>query len=166
MVDDILQFLESSELSDFLFPFKVLFIVISIAFIFAIFYYYIKAGFLIATTKRRINDFLSFQKFDSKKILTQRAKKISTFLNKRDYKRAILMMEELLIDALKDKGVRGDNLYKMIENSSIADISGIKNVYTIAEEIKEGQGYILNMEELQKLFDACEEALRKLEIIT
>jgi ABC-type protease/lipase transport system fused ATPase/permease subunit len=106
MVDDILQFLESSELSDFLFPFKVLFIVISIAFIFAIFYYYIKAGFLIATTKRRINDFLSFQKFDSKKILTQRAKKISTFLNKRDYKRAILMMEELLIDALKDKGVR------------------------------------------------------------
>ena len=76
------------------------------------------------------------------------------------------MMEELLIDALKDKGVRGDNLYKMIENSSIADISGIKDVYTIAEEIKEGQGYILNMEELQKLFDACEEALRRLEIIT
>jgi hypothetical protein len=76
------------------------------------------------------------------------------------------MMEELLIDALKDKGVRGDNLYKMIENSSIADIGEIKNVYTIAEEIKEGQGYILNMEELQKLFDACEEALRRLEIIT
>lgn len=166
MVDNILQFLESSELSDFLFPFKVLFIIISIAFIFAILYYYIKVGFLVATNKRRINDFLSFQKFDSKKILTQRAKKISTFLNKRDYKRAILMMEELLIDALKDKGVRGDNLYKMIENSSIADIGEIKNVYTIAEEIKEGQGYILNMEELQKLFDACEEALRKLEIIT
>jgi hypothetical protein len=166
MVDNILQFLESSELSDFLFPFKVLFIIISIAFIFAILYYYIKAGFLTATTKRRINDFLSFQKFDSKKILTQRAKKISTFLNKRDYKRAILMMEELLIDALKDKGVKGDNLYKMIENSSIADIGEIKNVYTIAEEIKEGQGYILNMEELQKLFDACEEALRRLEIIT
>jgi len=166
MVDNILQFLESSELSDFLFPFKVLFIIISIAFIFAILYYYIKVGFLVATNKRRINDFLSFQKFDSKKILTQRAKKISTFLNKRDYKRAILMMEELLIDALKDKGVRGDNLYKMIENSSIADIGEIKNVYTIAEEIKEGQGYILNMEELQKLFDACEEALRRLEIIT
>lgn len=166
MVDNILQFLESSELSDFLFPFKVLFIIISIAFIFAILYYYIKVGFLVATNKRRINDFLSFQKFDSKKILTQRAKKISTFLNKRDYKRAILMMEELLIDALKDKGVKGDNLYKMIENSSIADIGEIKNVYTIAEEIKEGQGYILNMEELQKLFDACEEALRKLEIIT
>jgi hypothetical protein len=166
MVDNILQFLESSELSDFLFPFKVLFIIISIAFIFAILYYYIKVGFLVATNKRRINDFLSFQKFDSKKILTQRAKKISTFLNKRDYKRAILMMEELLIDALKDKGVKGDNLYKMIENSSIADISGIKDVYTIAEEIKEGQGYILNMEELQKLFDACEEALRRLEIIT
>jgi hypothetical protein len=166
MVDNILQFLESSELSDFLFPFKVLFIIISIAFIFAILYYYIKVGFLVATNKRRINDFLSFQKFDSKKILTQRAKKISTFLNKRDYKRAILMMEELLIDALKDKGVKGDNLYKMIENSSIAYISGIKDVYTIAEEIKEGQGYILNMEELQKLFDACEEALRRLEIIT
>ena len=77
MVDDILQFLESSELSDFLFPFKVLFIVISIAFIFAIFYYYIKVGFLVATNKRRINDFLSFQKFDSKKILTQRAKKMA-----------------------------------------------------------------------------------------
>ena len=166
MVDDILQFLESSELSDFLFPFKVLFIIISIAFIFAIFYYFIKVEFLTATIKRRVNDFLSFQKFDSKKVLTQRAKKISTFLNKRDYKRAILMMEELLIDALKDKGVRGDNLYKMIENSSIADISEIKDVYTIAEEIKEGQGYILNMEELQKLFDACEEALRRLEIIT
>jgi len=166
MVDNILQFLESSELSDFLFPFKVLFIVISIAFIFAILYYFVKVGFLTATIKRRVGDFLSFQKFDSKKILTQRAKKISTFLNKRDYKRAILMMEELLIDALKDKGVKGDNLYKMIENSSIADISGIKDVYTIAEEIKEGQGYILNMEELQKLFDACEEALRRLEIIT
>ena len=166
MVNDILQFLESSELSDFLFPFKVLFIIISIAFIFAIFYYFIKVEFLTATIKRRVNDFLSFQKFDSKKVLTQRAKKISTFLNKRDYKRAILMMEELLIDALKDKGVRGDNLYKMIENSSIADISEIKDVYTIAEEIKEGQGYILNMEELQKLFDACEEALRRLEIIT
>ncbi|MCK9626462.1 MAG: hypothetical protein M0R23_08395 [Bacteroidales bacterium] len=166
MVDNILQFLESSELSDFLFPFKVLFIIISIAFIFAIFYYFIKVEFLTATIKRRVNDFLSFQKFDSKKVLTQRAKKISTFLNKRDYKRAILMMEELLIDALKDKGVRGDNLYKMIENSSIADISEIKDVYTIAEEIKEGQGYILNMEELQKLFDACEEALRRLEIIT
>jgi len=166
MANNILQFLESSELSDFLFPFKVLFIIISIAFIFAIFYYFIKVEFLTATIKRRVNDFLSFQKFDSKKVLTQRAKKISTFLNKRDYKRAILMMEELLIDALKDKGVRGDNLYKMIENSSIADISEIKDVYTIAEEIKEGQGYILNMEELQKLFDACEEALRRLEIIT
>jgi len=166
MIDDILQFLESSELFEFLFPFKLLFIIISIAFIFAIFYYFIKVGFLTADAKRRVNDFLSFQKFDSKKILIKRAKKISSFLNKRDYKKAILMMEELLIEALRNKGTIGVNLYEMIENSSIADIEGIKDIYTIAEEIKEGQGYILNMEELQKLFDSCEEALKRLEIIT
>ncbi|MDK2948908.1 MAG: hypothetical protein PWQ56_73 [Patescibacteria group bacterium] len=166
MIDDILQFLESSELFEFLFPFKVLFIIISIAFIFAIFYYFIKVDFLTAGAKRRINDFLSFQKFDSKNILTKRAKKISSFLNKRDYKKAILMMEELLIEALKNKGTVGVNLYEMIENSSIADIEGIKDIYTIAEEIKEGQGYILNMEELQKLFDSCEEALKRLEVLT
>ena len=166
MLDDVLQFLESSELSEFLFPFKVLLLIISVAFIFATIYYIVKVSFLIPTVKRRIGDFLSFQKFDSKNILAKRAKKISTFLNKKDYKRAILMMEELLIDALKEKGTKGDNLYKMIENSSIVDIEGIKNVYTIAEEIKEGQGYILNLEELQKLFDSCEEALRRLKIIT
>ncbi len=166
MTDDILQFLESSELFEFLFPFKVLFLIISIAFIFAIFYYFTQVGFLTATSKRRVNDFLSFQKFDSKNILNKRAKKISSFLNKRDYKKAILMMEELLIEALRNKGTVGGNLYEMIENSSISDIEGIKDIYTIAEEIKEGQGYILNMEELQKLFDSCEEALKRLEIIT
>ncbi|MFA5228407.1 MAG: hypothetical protein WC446_01475 [Candidatus Paceibacterota bacterium] len=166
MIDNFLQFLESSELFGFLFPFKLLFLIISVAFIFAIFYYFTKVGFLTADSKRRINDFLSFQKFDSKIIFTRRAKKISTFLNKKDYKRAILMMEELLIDVLNSEKINGNNLFEMIENSPIDDIEGIKNIYTISEEIKDGQGYILNMEELQKLFDSCEEALRRLKIIT
>lgn len=166
MIDDILKFLESSELFEFLFPFRILFLIISIAFIFAIFYYYFKMDYIHPVAKRRVNDFLSFQKFDSKTMFTKRSKKISTFLNKKDYKKAILMMEELLIDVLKNKGTVGLNLFEMIENSSIADIEGIKDIYTIAEEIKEGHGYILNMEELQKLFDSCEEALRRLEIIT
>lgn len=165
IVYDILQFLESQELYNFLFPWRILFIVITIFFIFAIFYYSIKLD-LLKESKRRIKDFLSFQKFNSTAIFAKRCKKISTFLNKKDYKKAILMMEELLVDVLISKGVIGENLIEMIEKSEISDIPKIKEIYAIAEEIKEGQGYILNINELQELFDSCEEALKRLNIIT
>ena len=164
-VYDVLSFLESQELYDFLFPWKVVFLFVSVAFIFAIIYYYNRNGFLPTESKRRIQDFLSFQRFDPNRIFQMRSKKIASFLNKKDYKRAILMMEELLIDVLKNENIKGDNLLELIENSSVSDMPGLKNIYTISEEIKEGQGYILNLEELEKLFTSCEEALKRFKII-
>ncbi|MDD4073981.1 MAG: hypothetical protein PHU17_00370 [Candidatus Pacebacteria bacterium] len=165
-VYDILSFLESESLSSFLFPWKVLFIILTIFFLIAIFYYHNKHGYLPGQEKRKISDFLSFQKFDSDKIFQLRSKKIASFLNKKDYKKAILMMEELLVDILKSRKVSGDNLLELIDNSPISDISELKNIYTIAEEIKDGQGYILNLEELEKLFASCEEALKRFKIIS
>ena len=165
-VYDVLSFLESQELYDFLFPWKVVFLIVTVAFIFAIIYYFNKKGFLPAEEKRRIQDFLSFQRFDPNRIFQMRSKKIASFLNKKDYKRAILMMEELLIDVLKKENIKGDNLLELIENSSVSNIPELKNIYTISEEIKEGQGYILNLEELERLFASCEEALKRFKIIT
>ncbi len=163
---DILNFLESEGLYSFLWPWKVLFIVITIAFIFAIFYYIRKAGYLPKEMNRRIGDFLSFQKNKSEQIFVNKYKSISGFFLKKDYKRAILMMEELFISVFNHLEVKGDDLLEMVNNSSISEMEEIRNLYIIAEEIKSGRGYILNLEELEKLFKSCEEALKKLKIIS
>lgn len=164
--NDILNFLESKELYSFLLPWKILFIIITILFLFAIYYYIAKAGFLIKDNKERIGNFLNFQKNKVEKSFINRSKTISSLLNKKHYKRAILMMEELFIDVFNSLDIKGENLLEMINNSPVSDMGEVKKLYIISEEIKTGHGYIANMEELEKLFNSCEEALRKLKIIT
>jgi len=164
--NDVIQLIENKELLDFFRPFKVVFILLSLLFLFAIVYYYIKQRVILNDVVRRTKDFLSFQRFTPPRSFSSRCKEISNMLDKGDYRRAVLRMEELFHELLKRFNYAGRTFKEMLEDPSVPDGENLKRLAEIADELKKDRHHSINPEELEKLFDSFEETLKKFGVIT
>ncbi|HNY35730.1 MAG TPA: hypothetical protein PLD14_02985 [Candidatus Pacearchaeota archaeon] len=165
-INDITLFFESTDLSQFLLPFKIVALTLSAIFIYFIAYYNIKDGTLINDTKRRMMDFLSFQKFAPPKSFSNRAKEISALLDNKNYKRAILQTEVLFYELLKRFGYKGKNLLEMVEDEDTPNRESLKRLAEIAEEVRKKTRYVPDIDELDRLYSTFEDSLIKLGVIT
>lgn len=165
-INDITQFLESRTLSQFFLPFKIVAILLSVYFLYAIAYYNIKDGTLIEDSKRRIKDFLSFQKYTPPKSFANRAREISALLDEKKYKKAILETETLFYQILKRYGHKEKSLLLMTEDPDTPNRESLRRLAEIAEEIKKNSAVVLNLDELDKLYSTFEDSLIKFGVIT
>ncbi len=165
-INDITLFFESTDFSQFLLPFKIVALTISVLFIYAIVYYSVKDGTITNDIKRRTLDFLSFQKFAPPKSFSNRAKEISALLNDKNYKRAILQTEVLFYELLKRFNYKGNTLLEMVENEETPNRDNLKRLAEIAEEMKKKPGYMPEIDELDKLYSTFEDSLIKFGVIT
>lgn len=166
-INDITQFLESRTLSSFLLPFKVVALLLSAAFLYGIAYYNIKDGTLINDSKRRIKDFLSFQKYTPPKSFQNRAKEISALLDEKKYRKAILETEVLFFEILKRYDHKEKTLYLMTEaDMDIPNRDSLRRLAEIAEEMKKNKTYTVNLDELDELYSNFEDSLVKFGVLT
>lgn len=163
---ELIQLIENKELSDFLFPFRWLFIFMFFLMLFATIYYFFKQQIIWNDMKRRTRDFLSFQRFTPPRSFSTRCREINNMLDKGDHRRAILRMEELFYELLKRFNYSGKTLRQMTEDPSLPDGENLKKLAEIAEEARKNRQYSVNMEELDKLFESFEETLKKFGVIT
>lgn len=163
---DIINLIENKELSDLLFPFKWLFILMFFLMLFATIYYFFKQQIIWNDMKRRTKDFLSFQRFTPPRSFSTRCREINNMLDKGDHRRAILRMEELFYELLKRFNYSGKTLRQMAEDPSLPDGENLKKLAEIAEEARKNHQYSVNMEELDRLFESFEETLKKFGVIT
>jgi hypothetical protein len=165
-INDITQFLESSTLTQFLLPFKIVAITVSILFIYAIAYYNIKDGTLIKDTKRRIKDFLSFQKYTPPKSFSNRTKEISALLDDKKYRKAILETEVLFFEILKRYDHKEKTLLLMTEDENVPNRDSLRRLAEIAEQMKKDKSYVPDLDELDNLYSTFEDSLIKFGVIT
>jgi hypothetical protein len=141
-------------------------ITLSIVFIYAIAYYNIKDGTLIKDSKRRIKDFLSFQRYTPPKSFLNRANEISALLDDKKYKKAILETEVLFYEILKRYEYKGKNLLEMVEDPDTPNRESLKRLGEIAEQVKKDKSYVPDLDELDKLYSTFEDSLIKFGVIT
>jgi hypothetical protein len=165
-INDITQFLESRTLSDFVLPFKIVAITLSIVFIYAIAYYNIKDGTLISDSKRRIKDFLSFQKYAPPKSFLNMSKEISSLLDNKKYRKAVLETETLFYELLKRFEYKGSTLLEMTDDEDTPNRESLKRLAEIAEQMRRDKTYIPDLDELDILYSKFEDTLIKFGVIT
>jgi hypothetical protein len=165
-INDITQFFESKTLTDFLLPFKIVALTISAVFLWGIAYYNIKDGTLIKDARRRIKDFLSFQKYTPPKSFANRAKEISSLLDDRKYRKAILETEVLFFEILKRYDHKGKNLLEMTEDENTPNRDSLRRLAEIAEQMKKDKAFVPDMDELDSLYSTFEDSLIKFGVIT
>jgi hypothetical protein len=164
-INDITKLLESSELSDFLLPFKIVAILVSLAFIYIIFYYHFKDGTVVNDVRRRVKDFLSFQRYTPPKSFLNRSKEISALLDNKDYRRAVLETETLFFELLKRFEYKGKTLREMAEDPDTPNRENLIRLSEIAEQMKKDRSYLPDMDELDKLYSTFEDSLIKFGVI-
>jgi hypothetical protein len=165
-INDIVQFLESRTLSDFLLPFKIVAITVSLLFIYFIAYYNIKDGTLINDSRRRIKDFLSFQRYVPPKSFSNRAKEISALIDDKNYRKAVLETEVLFFEILKRYGRKERTLLEMTDDEDTPNRESLKRLAEIAEQMKKDHSYMPDLDELDKLYSTFEDSLIKFGVIT
>ncbi len=168
VITEITQFLESQYLSDFLFPFKVLAFLLSVIFLYGISYYFRKQGVVLNDTKRRIKDFLSFQRFAPSRSYFNRAQEVSALLKSGEYKRAILRSEAIFYDLLKQFGYVGNSLSEIVNSNQadgIPNVDDMKKMAAVAEEIRKNKKYVADIDLMRDIFDSFEDTLRKMDVI-
>lgn len=167
-ITEIIQFLESKSLSDFLFPWKILALIVSVFFLYGIIYYFTKQEVILNDSKRRIKDFLSFQRFAPSRSYFNRAQEVSNLLKREDYKRAILRSEAIFYDLLKQFGYVGQSLSEIVnsnQSSEIPNLDDMQKMAAAAQEIKKNKNYVVNIEQMKDIFDSFEDTLRKMDVI-
>lgn len=165
-INNILQFLESSTLSSFLLPFKIVAIIVSLVFLYAIAYYFFKDGQIFNDIKRRTKDFLSFQRYTPPKSFLNRSKEISVLLDEKKYRKAILETEILFLGLLKRFNYKGKTLIEMTEDIDTPNRESLRRLAEIAEQMRKDRSYLPELEELDRLYSSFEDTLIKFGVIT
>lgn len=163
--NELIQLIENQELGEFLYPFKVLFILVTFILLFALVYYFFAEKVIWNDVKRRTRDFLSFQRFTPPRTFSVRCREINNMLDRGDYRRAVLRMEELFYELLKRFNYAGRTLKQMVEEPSVPDGENLKRLAEIADGLRKDRNYSIDMEELQVLFDSFEETLKRFGVI-
>lgn len=170
-LDDINNFLTSSQLNGSLLPFKIVFLLVSIFFIVLISYYVIKQVFLVAEKRRILTDFQN-PSIDIRTYTIRRWKQIIVALRKKDeinYKLAVINMESMLYDIFKELKYQGKDLNEMLpqiaEQKPFANPETVDALVYLASKIKVDPAYKIDPQIIEKMASEVNNFLVELKLI-
>ncbi len=165
-IQEINTFLTASELNDFLFPLKVVFILLSIIMIFLIAYYLYKQSELLGETKRRFKNFFSSQEFSVQKDLFGQWKEIKALLPKEDqtnYKMIVNKAANLFYDILENSNLSNKPLDEL-DGRHVPNIEVIKEIIELSAKVKKDPTNDVDISRIKQLMSSFEETLQKLHL--
>ncbi|MDD3295604.1 MAG: hypothetical protein PHG20_13060, partial [Geobacteraceae bacterium] len=97
------------------------------------------------------------------------SQEVFELLNRKDYRRAVLMSDGIFYDLLRQFGYLGNSLGEIAnsnQSESIPNIGDIRKLAAVAEEMKKNKNYPVDIEQMKDIFDSFEDTLRKMDVIT
>jgi hypothetical protein len=171
--NDINNFLISQELSDFLLPFKVVAIIVSIFFIIYIAYYVIMQPYVLVSSPRRAySDFSEKAVIDRRRYTLTRWREIIKAMQKKDeinYKLAVLNMDGMLFDifkALKYQGLDlGEMLTEIREKKVFDNPETPETIYYLSRKMRNDPSYKIDPQVIEQLATEVSNFLIKIKLI-
>lgn len=169
-IKKILDYLMSSQLQEVLFPLKIIFILISICFLSAIFYLIAKDAILKWKFYESLR-FVFMKDLESRKIV-KKWKKIKKNLVKAEleaqWKINLIDALDIFDQSLKKIGYTGTNLKERINKLSseqVPELDKLIKIQSTYEDMIQIPDYHLSKEQAQEIFDILEKILINLEIL-
>ncbi|MDD4830901.1 MAG: hypothetical protein PHI77_01245 [Candidatus Pacebacteria bacterium] len=170
---EIISYLNSSEVQGFILPFKIIFIFLSVFFAGAVSYFIYKVPDDFLLKKEKYSDFLSFNNFKEKNNTKLRKdwNKICGFLKndiEADYKLAIIEAYALFSGLLAARDWTGENLAAQIESTQndrefMFNRTNLLCLASLREKIVADKNYRLDLKEAKSLFSEIEKDIQKAE---
>lgn len=165
-IQDINLFLTSSELNDFLFPLKLIFVLLSLVMVCLTVYYLIRQSFLLGETRRKFKNLLSSQDFSVQSDLFNQWKEIKELLLKEDqinYKIIVNKSANLFFDVL-EKSNMSDKSIDELDERHIPNIQSIKEIIALSFKLKKDPTIEVDIDKIKELISSFEKTLQKLHL--
>ncbi len=166
----IFDYIISPELQQSLFPFKIVFIAISVIFFVVIVYLLVRTSFVDWWFLRFLRNFL-FPKIIKQKRLIQRWNTIKKGMAKdieAQWKASLIEASLFLDGILRDAGYSGKNLYERLQKLNEEDFPNLKELMqaqAVCRDIARDPDYQLAKGVAQNTIEQFEKALQSLEIL-
>ncbi len=169
-IDKILRYLISPDLQKNLFLVKIVFMVISVFFLFAIVYLLIKSDYLGWRVIYAARNFLS-PKATIKRKIERKWEKVKNELEKAktdvQWKIALIDGLDVFNNGLHNAGFVGKSLREKVEKITAGQIPALdelKQVLPLCENLIVDPGYYISKKNAEKIIDIFEKILKKLEV--
>jgi hypothetical protein len=164
---EVVEFLTSDEVNGFFLPFKILAVLVALAFIYGANYYYRKQELSILDWRRKYNHFFHMTTPPDSKTVPERFQEILNFLNKKnqlDTKMALIKNQYLIEDILKKLEIPMEVIDDTPEEK-LPDAATYRLLSEIADKVKKDPSYDVNIEMVRKLFISMRDSLLKIGMI-
>ena len=168
-IKDFIFFISSSQLQDYLFPVKLVFVCFAMFFLAFVVYFMINSSWLQYKFLEDTSEFFSSQAYGTKQMAKkwERIKKRTASGTEADYKLAIIDADDLLAEVLDARGYEGKDFKETIEKASrlLSSISGdILAAHEVRNSIVYSPDYKISTEQAKKILDTYESAVKNVGI--
>lgn len=166
-IRDLVYYISSSDLQDYLFPLKVIFVLFSAFFLVCIVYFMINSSWLRYKFTEDSVEFFSWQSFGAREIAKQ-WEKIKKRLDtgvEADLKLALIEADEFLIDILEDRGYEADSFEESLKKAArfLAPISDdILSAHNIRNSVVYDPDFKVTREMAKNILDTFEAAINRI----
>lgn len=159
------------EVQSLISPFRNISILISVIFVTISLVLILNEKYFISEIKRRVFDFLSDPKtYGKPKKFTTSWKKIEGCYKRGNYKKMIVLIDDLIFQIFKRFSYVGNSCCSIIDDYEIKDevfpnVENVKRVCELKDLIKKNRHIQLEKEEMEKVFALAKDTLIKIKIL-
>jgi len=168
-IKDFIYFISSSQLQDYLFPVKLIFVAFAMFFLAGVIYFMINSSWLQYKFLEDVTEFFSWKSYGLREI-SKRWAKIKKRIEsgaESDYKLAIIEADDFLSEVMQDSGFGEDNFEESVKVAGrlLSDKSGeILSAHEIRNSIVYNPDFKLSAEQAKKILDIYESAVNSVGI--
>lgn len=165
-IEQFNAFLTSHELNDFMFPIKLVLILLCATMIYLTIYYFVKQSILLGQTKRKWNNFFSKQEFSVQADLFNQWQEIKALLPKENqvtYKLVVSKSANLFYDVLERSNL-SDKSIDELEERYVPNIDDIRELVNISIKLKNEPTITVDIQRIKELVSSFERTIQKLHL--
>ncbi|MDD3170524.1 MAG: hypothetical protein WC410_02320 [Candidatus Paceibacterota bacterium] len=166
-INDINSFLSSSEFTEFLVPFKAIFLLLSLIMVCLGLYYLVQQKELLKETRRKIDNFFSQQHFSVHVDFASQWKEIKALLPKEDqitYRLIVTRMSNLFFDIL-EKSNLSDKTLEELDERRIPNLREVKEIVEMAEKLRDDSSLPVDIDKVKELAASFEKTMAYLKLL-
>ena len=164
-IKDFISFISSPDIQSELLPVKVVFILFTILFLWAIIYFYINSSYIYYHYLQGFGEFVSSQPRGAYEINKRWKKILKRTENNSEsgYKLAVVEADDLLHQVLEEKGFKGETFEELVNSSkkTIPNVEDVLSDHVIRNSIVHDSDYKLDIEIAKRILDNYEKAIKK-----
>lgn len=160
-IKDFIYFISSSQIQDYLFPVKLVFVIFAMFFLVGVVYFMLNSSWLKYKFIEDVSEFFSWKSFGLREISKQwsKIKKRTESGAESDYKLAIIEADDFLNNVLSDGGYEEDTFDESIKKASKMLASGageILSAHATRNSIVYDPDFKISEEQAKKILDIYE----------